>query len=267
MMTVRSGLKSYESLEKCHRLPAGSVLKTFLGCCLSSMVWRSSLCFLRWKLKGTKCSRLLYQLAVSMPRTGGKGYGLWPTPAAQDSDPITGGDLYVTQNGTVRARYGNTSSNRGLDAAVRMWPTPKSEPSGPDYARANRPGSGGDDLATAVAMWPTPRSSPASIYAEDDDTFLSRNAGNARETLPRIARKLDGCQGGQLSPRWECWLMGYPLDWLDLPDGSQSQTSPEPPRGERDRVNKIEALGNAVVPQLVEALGRMILAADDSAAR
>ena len=32
-----------------------------------------------------------------------------------------------------------------------MWPTPKSSPSGPDYARSTRDGSGGDDLATAAA--------------------------------------------------------------------------------------------------------------------
>jgi hypothetical protein len=44
-------------------------------------------------------------------------------------------------------------------ARKALWPTPKSSPSGPDFARVGREGSGGDDLATAVAkteMLPTP---------------------------------------------------------------------------------------------------------------
>jgi DNA (cytosine-5)-methyltransferase 1 len=58
-----------------------------------------------------------------------------------------------------------------------MWPTPKSSPSGPDYARANRPDSGADDLATAIA-----REQPT----------------------------------GQLNPTWVEWLMGFPQGWTDL---------------------------------------------------
>jgi hypothetical protein len=55
----------------------------------------------------------------------------------------------------------NRRGRQTLSGAVqaRMWPTPKASPSGPDFARAGRPGSGGDDLPTAVAreeMWPTP---------------------------------------------------------------------------------------------------------------
>ena len=57
-----------------------------------------------------------------------------------------------------------------------MWPTPKGAASGPDFARAKRPSSGGDDLVTAVA------------------------------------RKC----GGQLNPAWVEWLMGFPIGWTDL---------------------------------------------------
>jgi hypothetical protein len=64
-----------------------------------------------------------------------------------------------------------------VNEAERIWPTPKSSPSGPDYARAAREGSGGDDLATAAA----------------------------RETP------------GQLNPTWVEWLMGFPLEWTVLP--------------------------------------------------
>ncbi len=68
-----------------------------------------------------------------------------------------------------------------LGQHVAMYPTPKSSPSGPDYARAGREDSGGDDLATSVA-----RGTP-----------------------------------GQLNPTWVEWLMGFPDGWTDLePSGT-----------------------------------------------
>ena len=111
---------------------------------------------------------------------------IWPTPAAQEAG---GSDewlktLVSKHGGPARRgeRWYDPATGKhvqiGLGRAVRMWPTPKSSPSGPDYARAGRPLSGGDDLATAVA----------------------------RETR------------GQLNPRWVEWLMGYPLGWTDLED-------------------------------------------------
>lgn len=60
-----------------------------------------------------------------------------------------------------------------------LWPTPKSSPSGPDYARINRPKSGGDDLVTRVAR--------------------------GIETPPYT-----------LNPAWVEWLMGFPIGWTDL---------------------------------------------------
>ena len=89
--------------------------------------------------------------------------GQWPTPTTQDAEN-NGGPSQFERNMLP------------LNAMVKMWPTPKSSPSGPDYARARRQGSGGDDLATAVA---------------------------------RVG-------SGQLNPTWVEWLMGFPLGWTDL---------------------------------------------------
>ena len=44
--------------------------------------------------------------------------------------------------------------------------------------------------------------------------------------------------GGSLNPTWVEWLMGFPLGWTDL-----------------------GALGNAVVPQIPEMIGRAIMSA------
>jgi hypothetical protein len=103
--------------------------------------------------------------------------GMWPTPDASVSN--IGEDLENWQERRDRelakGRNGN-GFGTPLAVAVRLWPTPKASPSGPDYARSNRETSGGDDLATAVARQ----------------------------------------DRGQLNPTWVEWLMGFPLGWTDL---------------------------------------------------
>jgi site-specific DNA-cytosine methylase len=167
---------------------------------------------------------LVMPLQPLAPRTSNPGTTLldavseaegitWPTPTARD------------HKDTGVGRYG-----RGcLPEAVRdaeLWPTPKASPSGPDYARAGREGSGGDDLATAVA-----RDRP-----------------------------------GALNPAWVEWLMGFPLGWTDPdttnadllehpwplgePPGIPRTTAGTPLR--RDRLT---ALGNALIPPAAEWLG------------
>lgn len=109
------------------------------------------------------------------------------------------------QGGTgATGRPGQTLSRRG---GASLWPTPKASPSGPDFARRKRPGSGGDDLATAVAraFLPTPTA--------------SQEAKNS--TLPPSQMKRDNLAGyllrngerGQLNPEWVEWLMGFPAGW------------------------------------------------------
>jgi len=85
-----------------------------------------------------------------------------------------------------------------------LWPTPKGSPIGPDYARANRDGSGGDDLATAVARFPTPN-------ARDWRSGKGRQDNGHSPQLPETI-------GGQLNPTWVEWLMGFPLGWTDCED-------------------------------------------------
>ena len=65
----------------------------------------------------------------------------------------------MMRNGKI---YALPMSERPIDASESgLLPTPKATVSGPDFARANRGGSGGDDLVTAIArqMWPTPTGS------------------------------------------------------------------------------------------------------------
>jgi len=67
-----------------------------------------------------------------------------------------------------------------------------------------------------------------------------------------------GSGSGVLNSKWVCWLMGYPLDWLDSEDKSsripeswdqEPEGLPRVTTGEKERISKLKGLGNAIVPQ------------------
>ncbi len=78
------------------------------------------------------------------------------------------------------------------------WPTPKSTLSGPDFARAEREGSGGDDLATAAARFPTPTA--------------NRRSGLQSHGVNVVT--------GQLNPEFVEWLQGYAMNWTNMDKAS-----------------------------------------------
>lgn len=85
-----------------------------------------------WPRSGMTASGQCWELPTLVPPTSATGSGLWvPTPCATDAKPITGGNLYVTETGTVRhMRPDGKSSNRGLAASAAMWPTARDWRSG-----------------------------------------------------------------------------------------------------------------------------------------
>ena len=77
-MTATSGRTSLELLHK--KDPLGVFSRMFMV----TLPWASTRCFLTWKPKATPQGRLLFQLAVSMPRTAETASSWWPTPTAVD---------------------------------------------------------------------------------------------------------------------------------------------------------------------------------------
>ena len=176
----------------------------------------------------------------------------WPTPRAQDSKhgAATEWELNTDHAGTK-------NSLRVHVVKRAQWPTPTAATSGPDYARATRPGSGGDDLVTAVAktMWPTPTAqdwSPTTgeLYETSSGTVRLRrkdgrtsrigleasarlwptpNARDWKDTGPTQGKRKSPNLGtmvhgpdqpatGSLNPTWVEWLMGFPAGWTDCED-------------------------------------------------
>jgi len=182
-MTVISGRKCLELYVKSG--PLGLLARMLL----ESSAWRSTRCFLTWRLKDTPCRRLLYQLAPSMPRTGETESRLLPTPIASDCQ---------------RASSGNHSS---LLTVAKMIPTPTAR----DYKGSNsmkhltETGGGRkhvDQLANWVKLFPTPRAQNAN----------GKSNPPGRQGSPDLQTVV----GGQLNPEWVEWLMGFPIGWTAL---------------------------------------------------
>jgi len=150
----------HDSLRIAHLV--GSSLKTYQLSLVEGLETYSG----SWPLAGTMRNGIVSRQVRLVPITDAIDFGYLPTPTAVE---------YGTGSGGIKSHLGHKPS-LGMMARKNLWPTPKSEPSGPDYARQSRPDSGGDDLATAVA-------------------------------------RLDP---GPLNPTWVEWLMGFPLGWTDL---------------------------------------------------
>jgi hypothetical protein len=181
---TRVSLANYDPATSSWRTSQLSLLEDSTG---SSVTWPRS---------GMTRNGTAFPLVPLAPLTGGTGSGLLPTPRAQNGEQ---------RNSQTWLRP--TDQPQNLENAVArypepgMWPTPKASPSGPDYARVDREGSGGDDLATAVARtFKTPTSAPFS------------HGGSGGELHKKVAPS-----GGPLNPQWVAWLMGFPIDWTSLP--------------------------------------------------
>ena len=118
-MTATSGRTSLELLHK--KDPLGAFSKMFMV----TLPWASTKCSLTWKPKATPQGRLLFQLAVSMPRTEETGSGLWATPRTTDG---TGGPRKLDEKGR-RISQTNPDLVFGANLAdqVKMWPTPTAQ--------------------------------------------------------------------------------------------------------------------------------------------
>ena len=175
-MIVGSGEKCCELYEMQSR--HGASLKMFVDSLVLKGDWFSRICYLKWKVKATKSNRLLFQLAVSMPRIKGTESGLWQTPTVEDAGrtgSAEGWKKYIENGQTSQCRLRNQ---------VQMWPTPTAA----DHYKGNlrssqqKPGSRHSlDLPSAAKLWPTPRANDAEKRGNFDVT-------NPRNGLPAAVK-------------------------------------------------------------------------------
>jgi hypothetical protein len=97
------------------------------------------------------------------------------------------------------------------ETGAGLWPTPTlaDGKGGPGHQGRK----GGLNLRTAVSRpWPTP---VASMAKGSSPAALTRRSG-ADRTNDRLDHAVMASDGGQLSPEWVEWLMGWPIGWTAL---------------------------------------------------
>jgi len=182
-MTAGSGQRCLGLFAKSD--PVGLLAKTLL----ESLRWRSTRCLLTWKVKATPAKRLLYQLAVSTPRTKETGCGLLPTARAGD-----------------RTAKGNPKSR--LETEIAMLPTP----TGTDY-KSRGPNSKQVGIDNFLKLLPTLATSRG---GQNRKSSLAGKHGLRLESIGIVAQECGKGAGLKLQPNFVEWMQGYPQNWTDL---------------------------------------------------
>ncbi len=231
------------------------------------------------------------------------GYGLLPTPRTLDSKDRSGQDNPIVNGRVVRPSGENYSVSLATMANRDLWPTPRSSP---NENRQTKPspsqlaGKHGMNLATAVNMWPTPRAQDAKHGAATEWELQSGRShlhievakqlpiptardwrhGSANQPLEKM-RLNDTIahegNGGQLSPDWTEWLMGWPTGWTSLEPLSDidewlnetmsgtwwlhEHDLPRVAKGVPNRTKRLQAIGNGQVA-IVAAAAWILLTQD-----
>lgn len=212
-MTVTSGQRCSELSRKFG--PLGCLEKMLL----ESSTWRSTRCWLTWKVKATKQGRLYFQLAVSTPRTGVTEYASW---AGSEERPIYFIPTPTTQNRPVsEAAKKKYKSSPSLEDYIRLWPTPTAQMGkGPSFSKTRQ---GGPNLQTATAMYPPPPTTGAGLCGGTGNYNQLKALEEAGEISPEERRSMAAGNGGQLNPDWVEAMMGFPPGWTKSEPGGQTE--------------------------------------------
>ena len=163
---------------------------------------------------------------------------LLPTPQTMDILPARSPEKIAESKLRTPAGYSNLR-----EAVVNdLLPTPEAKlaSSGPDYARANRAGSGGDDLTTKVF-----KEQLTDINWGKFEPAIRRWEAVTGRPAPAPA-KPDGKDGAhRLSSKFTEWMMGLPDGWITDHGLTRNE--------------ELKMAGNGVCPQQAELALRLLL--------
>ena len=144
-----------------------------------------------WPDSGTTRDGSAFALPTSALLTSGRGSSSLPTLPTPDAAVFNDGQTVQAwadrKEKELAKGYNGNGGGTPLAMLVRLLPTPEAKlsDSGPDYARATRDGSGGDDLTTTVhKMMPTLKTPTASLGGKASPQHPDkRKAGGHGPTL------------------------------------------------------------------------------------
>lgn len=241
---VMTDISGQNSIEQWMRLnPHGLWQKMFLDYLVGTEAWCSTRSVLTWKVKATKSYRLYFLLQARGHPTADTGSSLLPTPVVMDTNA---GDLEKIdlRRETAKAKKynGNGMGSTLMELAQRgLLPTPTASSGGAEPESRTT----GKKLVTISGLLPSPGAAePDKASASDHQNSLTRmlkrgellptpaardfkgqnsldrtkksEAGNFGDQLPNYLQHRIG-KTFQLSPRFVAEMMGFPVNWTELP--------------------------------------------------
>ena len=148
----------------------------------------------RWPRSGLMLNGIVYRLPPLVRRISGTGFLFSPTAKANQLCP---------------------SMQKWPSCKRAMWATPTAH-DGKHGPRSEKSAAkrGSRCLQREAKMYPTP-----TAHNAKEGGYPAEHERNT-PTLAAVA-------GGQLNPQWVSWLMGFPVDWCDLPEESQPESQTE----------------------------------------
>lgn len=218
-MTAISGRKC---LELCRSSGHLGLLERM---CLESLEWHSMIFSMNWNIINTPQERSYFRLRLSEPCTAGIDVSLWPTPMTprpHDSENTAG-------------KYYPSQGQKDLVYAVHMWATPSASD-----AVGSHGGGQGRSLRTDIWKWKRERERERESLA------------NSMQQRPQRHGRF--IHDGKKSGEWSSWRGCRPLEGLWVTEPAVGRVA----NGIPSRVDRLRALGNAVVPQQVFPIFRAI---------
>jgi hypothetical protein len=239
MMNATCGAKCYEQFKRLN--PNMSSQKMSLVSRILMADWYSSRCALTWKMKGTKFSRLLFQLQPKTHRTEEIDVGLLlPTPKAMEAPSAS----WENRKPNSKFKPGVTLTD------LKVWgmlPTPKAREA-PDCLSERKRHTPSMESLAVMGMLPTPNTCDAKTANNKDNHDVKRGylRGFAsmgmlptpqaqegekitglenQDSMTKRVRQITG-KTSQLNPRFVAEMMGFPPNWTELPfqSGEQNQS-------------------------------------------
>ena len=152
-----------------------------------------------WPKAGIVLDGYAMELVMSVRRTKGKGYSLWPTPRSCEAE---GG---LINNAQFDGNSWYRENKQGVRWGIKLK----------------------DAVAGAEKMWPTSRAGNPSGREHKGARTPEKLAEVGRTENNTLADKVRATQKGQLNPAWVECLMNFPVGWTEL-NGLQVQANNTP---------------------------------------